>query len=79
MSAKEYDLSRVEQMAELTPEEFARMLPDLIAWFNFAKRVQRIDPSAVSHEFLWRDDGDSGAISSVILNGQEVDLSGGKA
>lgn len=78
MSAKEYDLSRVEQMAELTPEEFARMLPDLIAWFNFAKRVQRIDPSAVSHGFLWRDDGNPGVVTSVAINGQEVDLSGGK-
>ena len=79
MSAKEYDLSRVEQMAELTPEEFKRMLPDLKAWYAMARFVTDGEPSAVPHTFRWRDDGNPGVVTSVAINGQAVDLSGGKA
>ena len=79
MSAKEYDLSRVQDMAELTPEEFMRMLPDLKAWYAMARFVTDGEPSAVPHTFRWRDDGNPGVVTSVAINGQEVDLSGGKA
>lgn len=78
MKHKEHDLSRVEDMANLTPEEFLRMLPDLKAWYAFARFVKEGEPSAVVDGFLWRDDGRPG-VSSVTLNGQEVDLTGGGA
>ena len=79
MSAKEHDLSRVQDMANLTPEEFMRMLPDLKAWYAFARFVKDSEPSAVSHTFLWRDDGNAGVVTSVAVNGVECDLTGGKA
>ena len=77
MSAKEYDLSRVQDMANLTPEEFKRMLPDLKAWYAMARFVKDGEPSAVSHTFLWRDDGNPG-VTNVAVNGMDFDLTGGK-
>ena len=79
MTTKEYDLSRVQDMAELTPEEFMRMLPDLKTWYAFARFLKEGEPIAVTHTFIWRDDGNPGVIASVEINGQAVDLSGGKA
>ena len=76
MSAKEHDLSRVQDMANLTPEEFMRMLPDLKAWYALARFVKDSEPSAVSHGFIWCDDNKPGVITSAIVNGVAVDLSG---
>lgn len=79
MKPKEFNLSRVQDMAELTPEQFKRMLPDLITWFAYAKLMKDGNPNAVMHGFIWVDDGKPGVLRSVVLNGQEVDLTGGKA
>lgn len=79
MSAKKHDLSRVQDMAELTPDEFKRMLPDLITWYAFAKITKDVDPTAVVHGFIWVDDNKPGVLTSAVINGKEVDLSGGKA
>lgn len=79
MKPKQFNLSRVQDMANLTPEEFKRMLPDLKAWYAMARFIKDGEPSAVSHTFLWRDDGYTGVVASVAFNGVECDLTGGKA
>lgn len=61
----ELDLSHVSDMAKLTPDQFNRMLPDLVAWFELAKFCQEIGGESTG--FIWRDDGRPGEINGITV------------
>lgn len=66
----ELDLSHVKDMAKLTPDQFNRMIPDLVAWFKFAKLCQEIGGEATG--FIWKDDGLVGEVTSVEVTDLET-------
>jgi len=65
-----YEIETVSQMLALSPEKFARMIPDLVAHYNFSKSLA--DIGAMSQRFTWVDDGKMGEIHSVILTIKET-------
>lgn len=62
----EYPLSTLKQIALLTPEQFGRMLPDFIAWYEFAQVARCVD-GVTSTGFVWVDDGAPGEVTAVDL------------
>ena len=60
---KEHKLETLVDLLKLTPEEFARFLPDLIVWYQFGREMQAVGAEMLG--FDWRDDGRTGEIHSV--------------
>lgn len=65
MGHTEHRLDTLAEIALLSEEEFERMLPDLAAWFFYAKEAQK--SGATVEGFIWRDDGQPGALFAVDL------------
>jgi hypothetical protein len=65
--SKKHELTHIKDFLKLTPEEFARMLPDLVAWYGFSKEIESVEGSEISGRLLWYDDGKPGEIHSVVL------------
>ena len=63
LADNEFDLSHVKDIAKLSEEQFARMLPDFITWFHYAKVFESAGVEATG--FIWCDDGRSGEITRV--------------
>ena len=61
----EHRVNTMADIAALTPEQFGRMLPDLIAWYEFTQAM-RID-GVKTNGFVWVDDGNPGEVTSVYL------------
>lgn len=61
----EFKLNTIQQFAALSPEQFARMLPDFLAWHYLCHEAQKLGATAVG--FTWVDDGNSGQIHSVDI------------
>lgn len=51
-----YKLETLADILSLSPEEFFRMLPDLVVWYEFSKQFPPID-GLTKNGFLWTDDG----------------------
>ena len=60
-----HKLETLAQIALFSEDEFARMLPDLMAWFAFSKQAQKV--GAITTGFTWIDDANPGSISSVVI------------
>lgn len=68
--SKEHRIYSVLDMLKLTRDEFERMLPDLYAWFLFAKEAEKL--GAENTGFRWVDDGKAGEVRSVIATIKET-------
>ena len=60
-----FKLSTIQDFADLSPEQFARMLPDFLVWHSFHHEETKLYASSVG--FTWIDDGHSGQIHSVEI------------
>ena len=67
MKPPEIRLDTIADFADLSPEQFARMLPDFIVWHKFHSNVKAAG-LAYAIGFIWRDDGDAGAITDVSIH-----------
>ena len=67
----EHKLSTLAQIALLTPEQFGRMLPDFIAWYEFSQVAQRTEGIS-SSGFTWIDDGQPGEVTAIYLTDAET-------
>lgn len=63
LADNEFDLSHVKDIAKLSEEQFARMLPDFVTWFHYAKVFEAEGGEATG--FIWCDDGRPGEITRV--------------
>ena len=68
---KKHCIDTVLDMLALSPEEFARMLPDLVTWYELCKPAQEISGIEVTG-FIWVDDGLAGEIHSVDMTIKET-------
>lgn len=59
-----HKLDSVLDMLKLSPEQFARMLPDLVMWYEWCKSAEQIEGVTVTG-FTWVDDGRPGEVHSV--------------
>ena len=62
---KTHEIATLQDIAELTTEEFQRFLPDLIAWHCFTKKAQGMGFASMSMQ--WCDDDNPGVISDVTI------------
>lgn len=62
---KERRITTVREIAQLTPEEFKRFLPDLAAWHVIAHDAEKIGMQAQG--MVWLDDGKPGSIEHIDL------------
>ena len=60
---KEHKLDTLVDLLKLTPEEFARFLPDLIVWYQSGRELQALGGEMTG--LIWRDDGRPGEIHST--------------
>jgi hypothetical protein len=68
----EHKIETVLDVLKLTPEEFARFLPDFVAWHELGREMQEMGAEMVA--MTWRDDGRPGEIHSVeahIMDGDK--------
>jgi hypothetical protein len=77
MSDKIYEFRKVEDILQLTEEQFKRFLPDFIHWFAIRKKLQaeqaaindglggllKITPEPV---IKWVDDGKVGEVNYIV-------------
>ena len=63
LDTNEFDLSHVKDIAKLSEEQFARMLPDFITWFHYAKVIEPADGEMTG--FIWCDDNRPGELTRV--------------
>ena len=63
LADNEFDLSHVKDIAKLSEEQFARMLPDFITWFHYAKVIEQAGGEMTG--FIWCDDGQPGELTRV--------------
>jgi hypothetical protein len=63
---KEHKLETLVDVLALTPDEFARFLPDLMVWHQFGREAQALGCEILGMK--WRDDGRSGEIHSVTAH-----------
>lgn len=61
----EIQIHTLAQISELNPEQFNRMLPDLIEWFRVTKKAQK--KGMTSEGFCWVDDGRMGETSAIEI------------
>lgn len=69
---KEHKLETLVDLLTLTPDEFARFLPDLLAWYAFGQEMKALGGELTW--MVWRDDGREGEIHSVrahIMDGDK--------
>jgi hypothetical protein len=59
----EHKIETVLDMLKLSPEEFARFLPDLVTWYAFGQEMKAIGGQVTT--LIWYDDGKPGEIHSV--------------
>jgi hypothetical protein len=57
---------KLADLLTLSPEEFDRMIPDLIAWYELAKGLEAM-LGAEAQNFTWVDDGKPGELFAVDL------------
>ena len=65
-----HQLESLAQIAALTPEQFGRMLPDFIAWYEFMQSIK--GGIVTTTGFEWVDDGRPGEISAVSITELET-------
>ncbi|MDM0024125.1 hypothetical protein [Variovorax saccharolyticus] len=65
--AKQHTFKEVADLLTLTPDEFDRMIPDLIAWYELAKGLEAL-LGAEAQNFTWVDDGKPGEVFAVDLH-----------
>ena len=79
---KERTIRTLRDVAQLTPDEFQRFLPDFAAWHEFAHEAEQIG-FAYSPGMQWIDDGRAGVVDHVDLthNGKTMrfPIEGGEA
>ena len=79
MSApKEYRLDHIADFAKLSRDQFERMLPDFLAWFDYAKRLEDLGILANAVGFTWIDDNKPGNIQRVAICLASGDKDGGR-
>ena len=61
----EHRIVKITDLLDLSPEEFARMLPDLQAWVEFARPLKACGADSVA--FIWFDDGKPGVLSRTTI------------
>jgi hypothetical protein len=59
----EHEITSITDLLKLDKAQFIRMLPDLCAWWEFAKKVEDLDHAS----FIWVDDGISGVVKFAEL------------
>jgi hypothetical protein len=59
----EHKIETILDMLKLSPEEFARFLPDLVAWYGLGRATQELGGKMLG--MTWRDDGRPGEVHSV--------------
>lgn len=62
-SHREHAFDRLTDLLALSPQEFDRFLPDLMAWFAFSKIIH--DSGGEVERMLWIDDGRPGELDRV--------------
>jgi nitroreductase len=62
----EHKIETILDVLKLSPEEFARFLPDLVAWHEIGREMQAIGAEMTG--MVWRDDGKPGEIHSVTAH-----------
>lgn len=68
MSApKKYQLDHVTDFAKLSRDQFERMLPDFLAWFDYVKRIEDLGIGANAVGFIWIDDNKPGNIRRLDI------------
>ena len=68
MSApKEYRLDHIADFAKLSRDQFERMLPDFLTWFDYAKRLEDLGAGVNAVGFTWIDDNKPGNIQRVNI------------
>ena len=67
MSKEEIRLDHVADIAKLSRDQFKRMLPDFVAWFGCAKRMQEAGVNAQAVGFIWVDDDSPGVIREINI------------
>lgn len=65
--AKQHTFKEVADLLKLTPEEFERMVPDLVAWYELASGLEAMI-GAKAQNFIWVDDGKPGEVFAVDLH-----------
>jgi hypothetical protein len=65
---KEHNFTTLQQISELSQDEFNRMIPDLCEWFRFSKKFQ--DFGAETRGFIWIDDGKPGNIEKLLVTNE---------
>ena len=66
---KEHQINKITDTLDLSEDEFKRMLPDFVAWWQSAKAISaRFD---VKHTgFVWIDDGSVGIDNIKITDAE---------
>lgn len=67
---KRMEFDRLADLMALSPEEFARFLPDFVAWFEFSKAMQELGGQV--QNMTWIDDGRPGEVSRVQLTAKDT-------
>ncbi len=62
----QFKLETIGDFAALTPEQFGRMLPDFIAWHQFAQYAKSVNAEVVG--FTWVDDGLAGEMHIIRIH-----------
>ena len=62
-----YRLDHITDFAKLSRDQFERMLPDFLAWFDYAKRIEDLGIVANAVGFIWIDDNKPGNIQRVDI------------
>lgn len=70
MAEKEYKLSSINDLLHFDDAQFARLLPDLIAWRKVMREAMEI--GAEPQGMIWVDDEKPGQIHSVQLQIKET-------
>jgi hypothetical protein len=76
----EKSIKTLQDIAQLTPDEFQRFLPDFVVWHTYAQ--QAIKTGLLCNGINWTDDGEPGlSYISVTIDGEAVrfDLDKGAA
>lgn len=66
----------MRDISKLTPEEFGRFIPDLIAWHSVAHAMAEFAECPVDdlnvNALIWTDDGRPGVVTSIKLGDHEL-------
>ncbi len=71
----EFTIKTTDDILALSPEQFGRFLPDLVAWYELSKSA--METGLITGSVLrWLDDGKPGEIHSVDFVTQSGELIG---